>query len=159
MWECPEFFALDGGHVLIYSTLGKVFWESGALDEATMKFTSRKRGLLDLDAFYAPKTQLDAEGRRILWGWIPERRSEAAMREAGWVRHDEPAACAESRFRWHPAHQHSSANPDAARGGGAVGCVAHGIVERFGESFRRSAFPAAQRDRTSPSPLPQSRPS
>ena len=84
MWECPEFFALDGGHVLIYSTLGKVFWESGALDEATMKFTSRKRGLLDLDAFYAPKTQLDAEGRRILWGWIPERRSEAAMREAGW---------------------------------------------------------------------------
>jgi beta-fructofuranosidase len=49
-----------------------------------MKFTSRKRGLLDLDAFYAPKTQLDAQGRRILWGWIPERRSEAAMREAGW---------------------------------------------------------------------------
>jgi beta-fructofuranosidase len=84
MWECPEFFALDGGHALIYSTLGKVFWESGVLDEATMKFTSRKRGLLDLDAFYAPKTQLDAQGRRILWGWIPERRSEAAMREAGW---------------------------------------------------------------------------
>jgi beta-fructofuranosidase len=84
MWECPEFFALDGGHALIYSTFGKVFWESGVLDEATMKFTSKKRGLLDLDAFYAPKTQLDAEGRRILWGWIPERRSEAAMREAGW---------------------------------------------------------------------------
>jgi beta-fructofuranosidase len=49
-----------------------------------MRFTSRKRGQLDLDAFYAPKTQLDAEGRRILWGWIPERRSEAAMRDAGW---------------------------------------------------------------------------
>jgi beta-fructofuranosidase len=84
MWECPEFFALDGGHVLIYSTLGKVFWESGVLDESTMKFTSRQQGLLDLDAFYAPKTQIDAEGRRILWGWIPERRSEAAMRESGW---------------------------------------------------------------------------
>jgi beta-fructofuranosidase len=84
MWECPEFFALDGGHVLIYSTLGKVFWESGLLDEATMKFTSRKQGLLDLDAFYAPKTQLDAHGRRILWGWIPERRPDTAMRQAGW---------------------------------------------------------------------------
>jgi beta-fructofuranosidase len=84
MWECPEFFPLDGGHVLIYSTLGKVFWQSGVLDEATMKFKPRKTGLLDLDAFYAPKTQRDAQGRRILWGWIPERRSEAAMREAGW---------------------------------------------------------------------------
>lgn len=84
MWECPEFFALDGMHVLIYSTLGKVFWQSGKLDGATMKFTPFKTGLLDLDAFYAPKTQLDAKGRRILWGWIPERRSDAAMLEAGW---------------------------------------------------------------------------
>jgi beta-fructofuranosidase len=84
MWECPEFFALDGGHVLIYSTEGKVFWNSGHLDRATMQFTPKHRGELDLGAFYAPKTQLDAEGRRILWGWIPEKRPEQAMREAGW---------------------------------------------------------------------------
>lgn len=84
MWECPDFFALDGGHVLIYSTLGKVFWQSGKLDEATMKFKALKTGLLDLDAFYAPKTQLDAKGRRILWGWIQERRSDAEMLKAGW---------------------------------------------------------------------------
>jgi beta-fructofuranosidase len=84
MWECPEFFALDGGHVLIYSTLGKVFWQSGELDAATMRFTPRKTGELDWGAFYAPKTQLDAQGRRILWGWIPEKRSEAAMKAAGW---------------------------------------------------------------------------
>ena len=84
MWECPEFFALDGGHVLIYSTMGKVYWQSGTLDETTMKFTARKSGLLDLDAFYAPKTQLDAKGRRILWGWIQERRSDAEMLKAGW---------------------------------------------------------------------------
>jgi len=84
MWECPEFFPLDGGHVLIYSTLGKVFWQSGAFDEAAMTFTGTKTGLLDLDAFYAPKTQRDAEGRRILWGWVPERRSDTAMKEAGW---------------------------------------------------------------------------
>ena len=84
MWECPDFFALDGGHVLIYSTLGKVFWQSGQLDTEAMVFHPQKTGLLDLDAFYAPKTQLDAHGRRILWGWIPERRSEEAMRGAGW---------------------------------------------------------------------------
>ncbi len=84
MWECPEFFSLDGGHVLIYSTLGKVFWQSGMFDIATLKFYPQKTGVLDLDAFYAPKTQLDARGRRILWGWIPERRSEDEMRKAGW---------------------------------------------------------------------------
>jgi beta-fructofuranosidase len=85
MWECPEFFPLDGGYVLIYSTLGKVFWQSGSLDQGTMKFEPRKSGLLDLDAFYAPKTQLDALGRRILWGWIPERRAQAEMTKAGWA--------------------------------------------------------------------------
>jgi beta-fructofuranosidase len=84
MWECPEFFPLDGAHVLIYSTMGKVFWQSGVLDVTSMKFAPAKTGLLDLDAFYAPKTQLDAQGRRILWGWIPERRPESAMKEAGW---------------------------------------------------------------------------
>jgi beta-fructofuranosidase len=84
MWECPDFFALDGGHVLIYSTLGKVFWQSGELDTAAMKFRVSKTGELDLGAFYAPKTQLDAQGRRILWGWIKEQRSEDAMHAAGW---------------------------------------------------------------------------
>lgn len=84
MWECPDFFPLDGGHVLIYSSMGKVFWRSGILDKATMKFRTKESGLLDLDSFYAPKTQLDAQGRRILWGWIPERRSQAEMIEAGW---------------------------------------------------------------------------
>ncbi len=84
MWECPEFFPLDGGHVLIYSTLGKVYWQSGHLDLEAMIFHPQKTGLLDLDAFYAPKTQLDAHGQRILWGWIQERRSDDAMRAAGW---------------------------------------------------------------------------
>jgi beta-fructofuranosidase len=84
MWECPDFFPLDEGHVLIYSTMGKVFWQSGRFDKETLRFTANKSGELDLGAFYAPKTQTDAQGRRILWGWIPERRSQAEMLEAGW---------------------------------------------------------------------------
>ncbi|GAC1415285.1 MAG: glycoside hydrolase family 32 protein [Acidobacteriaceae bacterium] len=84
MWECPDFFSLDGGHVLIYSTLGKVFWQSGTFDEKSFTFRPLKSGLLDLDAFYAPKTQLDGHGRRVLWGWLPERRDDAALRVAGW---------------------------------------------------------------------------
>ena len=84
MWECPDFFALNGGHVLIYSTLGKAIWQSGRLDEEAMVFHPLKSGELDLGSFYAPKTQLDAHGRRILWGWIKEQRSDDAMRAAGW---------------------------------------------------------------------------
>jgi len=84
MWECPEFFALDGGYVLVYSTLGKNFWQSGEFDEKTLRFHPRKEGVLDWDAFYAAKTQLDAKGKRILWGWIPERRSKQEMLAAGW---------------------------------------------------------------------------
>ena len=85
MWECPELFPLGGGHVLIYSSMEKVFWLSGTLDTNALKFIPRKKGLLDLGAFYAPKTQLDAQGRRILWGWITERRSKADMVAAGWA--------------------------------------------------------------------------
>jgi beta-fructofuranosidase len=84
MWECPDFFALNDGHVLIYSTEGKVYWQSGTLTRE-MKFEAKKSGLLDLDAFYAPKTQLDAQGRRVLWGWIPERRPKEDLVAAGWA--------------------------------------------------------------------------
>ena len=97
MWECPDFFALDGGHVLIYSTLGKVIWESGTLDAASMKFTKQKTGELDLGAFYAPKTQLDAQGRRILWGWIQEKRTGCGDEGGGMVGDDGAAESVEPR--------------------------------------------------------------
>jgi beta-fructofuranosidase len=85
MWECPDFFPLGRAHVLIYSTLDKVFWQTGEFDPVALKFTPQQSGVLDLGgAFYAPKTQLDARGRRILWGWVREHRSDAAMTAAGW---------------------------------------------------------------------------
>jgi beta-fructofuranosidase len=85
MWECPELFELDGRHVLIYSTERKVFWETGRLDNETMLFHAEKRGRLDYGKYYAPKTQLDRSGNRILWGWIPETRSEPQLLSAGWA--------------------------------------------------------------------------
>jgi beta-fructofuranosidase len=85
MWECPDFFPLGRAHVLIYSTLDKVFWQTGEFDPVALKFTPQQSGELDLGgAFYAPKTQLDAHGRRVLWGWVREHRSDAAMTAAGW---------------------------------------------------------------------------
>lgn len=85
MWECPDFFALDGKHVLLYSTAGKVAWEAGELDRKELIFHPARNGVLDHGAYYAQKTQLDSKGQRILWGWIPERRPEAEHSAAGWA--------------------------------------------------------------------------
>lgn len=85
MWECPDFFPLDGRHVLIYSTQGKVCWQSGHLDEATMIFHPERFGVVDHGAYYAAKSQLDQHGNRILWGWIPETRPVEEYRASGWA--------------------------------------------------------------------------
>ena len=34
MWECPDFFQLDGRSCLFYSTEGKVIWSTGDYDRA-----------------------------------------------------------------------------------------------------------------------------
>jgi beta-fructofuranosidase len=85
MWECPDFFELGEKHVLLYSTAGKVIWESGELDCKELKFQCERRGVLDHGAYYAQKTQLDAHGNRILWGWIPEKRPNTKLIAAGWA--------------------------------------------------------------------------
>ncbi len=85
MWECPDFFALDGRHCLLYSTEGKVYWTTGDYDSRTHIYTPARQGVLDHGAYYAPKSFLAPGGRRILWGWIRETRPEAAFSAAGWA--------------------------------------------------------------------------
>jgi beta-fructofuranosidase len=85
MWECPDFFPLGSKHVLLYSTAGKVAWETGELDPKELLFHPQRNGVLDHGAYYAQKTQLDGKGNRILWGWIPERRPDSELIAAGWA--------------------------------------------------------------------------
>lgn len=85
MWECPELFPLGNKHVLIYSTAHKAYWQTGELDLQTMVFHPEHSGLLDEGAFYAPKTQLDRSGNRIMWGFVPEQRPLADYKAAGWA--------------------------------------------------------------------------
>lgn len=84
MWECPDIFPLGNKHVVIYSTQGKALWKVGQIDPASLTFHEEQSGVLDHGSFYAPKTQLDKSGNRILWGWIPESRPEAEYHSAGW---------------------------------------------------------------------------
>jgi beta-fructofuranosidase len=85
MWECPDFFPLGGKHVLLYSAERKVYWEVGTFGKSDLKFHLETRGLLDHGSYYAMKSMVDAEGRRILWGWVEETRSAEECRTAGWA--------------------------------------------------------------------------
>lgn len=86
-WECPDFFALDGRHVLVAA-----MWDQDPIcvgyyvgDYADHRFTPEREGIVDPGvAFYAPQSFTDDAGRRVMFGWITESRSVQAQRDAGW---------------------------------------------------------------------------
>jgi beta-fructofuranosidase len=89
MWECPDFFALDGRHVLIVSV-----WDDQQLHYSVVMVGNYgdKRFVPDVEHkldygdrhFYAPQSFTDAYGRRIMFGWIYEGRSIEAQLASGW---------------------------------------------------------------------------
>ncbi len=88
VWECPSFFPLGDKWVLIVAGKGRripftVFYFIG--DYVDHQFTPESGGILDHAYFYAPFTMEDAQGRRLLWGWLREGRSEEAHVAAGWA--------------------------------------------------------------------------
>lgn len=88
VWECPCFFPLGDKWVLIVAGKGRripftVFYFIG--DYVDRQFTPESSGILDHAYFYAPFTMEDARGRRLLWGWLREGRSEEAHVAAGWA--------------------------------------------------------------------------
>jgi len=83
MWECPDFFSLGDKHVLLISTMRKVHWKVGTY--ANQRFTAEKDGVVDWGSYYAAKSMIDRDGKRILWGWIPETRPDAELVAAGWA--------------------------------------------------------------------------
>jgi beta-fructofuranosidase len=84
MWECPDFFEVNGQHCLFYSTEGKVIWTTGEYDQQTRRFTPKREGVIDHGEYYAPKSFVAPDGRRILWGWIREARPESEFSAAEW---------------------------------------------------------------------------
>jgi beta-fructofuranosidase len=83
MWECPDFFPLGNMYVLLVSTMGKVHWKVGSYTD--QRFIPEKEGVVDWGSYYAAKSMIDRDGNRILWGWIPETRSDAELVAAGWA--------------------------------------------------------------------------
>jgi beta-fructofuranosidase len=81
-FECPDFFPLGDKHVLI-SSRNKTWWHIG--EYSNQRFTAHNYDMADGGNFYAAKTALDEQGRRILFGWITEARSDKELEVAGWA--------------------------------------------------------------------------
>lgn len=83
MWECPDFFALDGKQVLLvspqdmfpqgfeYHNGNGTVCVIGTYDEETDTFTEERNQAVDYGIdFYAPQTILTPDGRRVMIGWM-----------------------------------------------------------------------------------------
>ncbi len=83
MWECPDFFELDGKWVLLVSPQdmlpqGFEFHNgngtlclTGEYDKRTLTFTEKNYQSIDYGIdFYAPQTVLTPDGRRVMIGWM-----------------------------------------------------------------------------------------
>jgi len=99
MWECPDYFELDGKGILVFSPQGLEpkgnqfhnIYQSGyilgkKLDLKTLKFEHSE--FVELDRgfdFYAPQTTVDHKGRRLLVGWMGLPEIEYPTDKDGWA--------------------------------------------------------------------------
>ena len=83
MWECPDFFELDGKQVILVSpqdmeARGFEYHNGngtvcliGSYDKETFDFTPEHDQAIDYGIdFYAPQTVLTPDGRRVMIGWM-----------------------------------------------------------------------------------------
>ena len=83
MWECPDFFPLDGKDVLFvspqdmlpegfeYHNGNGTVCQIGRFDEETKRFLPEHHQAIDYGIdFYAPQTILTPDGRRVMIGWM-----------------------------------------------------------------------------------------
>lgn len=83
MWECPDFFELDGKHLLFVSPMEMMpeglkyhvghstLCISGAYDKTSHSF--HREAVQPIDSgidFYAPQTMLAPDGRRVMIAWM-----------------------------------------------------------------------------------------
>jgi len=98
MYECPDFFELNGKHILLFSPQGiEPVGESyqnlyqngyyiGDFDYETKKFLHQE--FIEFDKgfdFYAGQSFLDSKGRRIVIGWMAMWESQMPEQEHSWA--------------------------------------------------------------------------
>ncbi|MCK1991195.1 sucrose-6-phosphate hydrolase [Peribacillus muralis] len=97
MWECPDFFELNGKHILmispqgieadgdLYNNLFQTGYMVGDYDYGTNEFVHGPFAELDHGHdFYAVQTLLDDKGRRIAIGWMDMWEANMPTKADGW---------------------------------------------------------------------------
>lgn len=88
IWECPNFFPLGKKWFLCVSSTAPVrvcYYWSGTYAQGRFSSEGTRRMLDSGGYYYAPQAFADARGRRIIFGWIPEGRTESEQKAAGWA--------------------------------------------------------------------------
>jgi beta-fructofuranosidase len=84
--ECPDFFLMDETAFLIscddVPPFNNTFYRIGKYENR--RFLTEQQDFIDIGKFYAAKTLVDDEQRRILFGWISPSRTDEELVEAGW---------------------------------------------------------------------------
>ena len=98
MWECPDFFHLDGQDVLLmspqglekqgdlYRNLNQTGYIMGAVDPKTQQLNHEHFAEIDRGHdFYATQTMLTPDGRRIMMAWMNAWDSDIHEQADGWA--------------------------------------------------------------------------
>lgn len=90
IWECPQLFRIGSLYMLILSVyhVSKLMYSIAYLGEyRDHRFHAKSVQKIDHGegAYYAPQSFIDHKGRRVLFGWVMEGRSETVCQRAGWA--------------------------------------------------------------------------
>lgn len=98
MWECPDFFTLNGKQILMFSPQGiaahgydnRNLFQSGYLvgNWQPGEIFSQKSAFQEMDHghdFYAPQSFLTPDGRRIVMAWMAMWESPMPEQQDGWA--------------------------------------------------------------------------
>lgn len=82
---CPDFFPLGDRHMLLFIShnRGCQYYIGHYSDDRFCPETHGRMTWVD-NAFFAPESLLDGQGRRIMWAWVRDGREEETKQASGW---------------------------------------------------------------------------
>ena len=82
---CPDFFPLGDRHMLLFIShnLGCQYYLGRYSGDQFLPEQHGRMTWID-NAFFAPESLLDDQGRRIMWAWVRDGREEETQQASGW---------------------------------------------------------------------------
>lgn len=83
--SCPDFFKLKDKHILlcISHNLGCRYYIGKWINEKFYPYSHGRMSFVD-NTYFAPESLQTPDGRRIMWAWLFDARSQDIVRKSGW---------------------------------------------------------------------------